>query len=114
MNNSKEAKINIIDGDAFFADEISVSHNPLKFVIDFKNITPRHDMRSASYQPLVLKHTVIMMDVHTAKNLLSSLSMNIDKYEKQFGKIERPKVLDKIPKSMKSKFKPDEVPIYFG
>ena len=92
-------------------------HNPLKFIIDFRSITPRIDVRSKNFQPLVLRHNVVVMDTFTAKNFLKVLQTNIKNFEKRFGKITKPEVLEKLEKeSKKSKKKKSkkDMPSYFG
>ena len=42
----KEVKVDIDNGDVFFADEVGVMHNPLKMIIDFRSITPRIDVET--------------------------------------------------------------------
>lgn len=111
----QEVRMNINDGDPFFADEISVIHNPLKFVFDFKNISPRLDMPG---QPMrvAMKHNVITCDPHMAKDFLDALKHNLDEYEKKYGKIEKPKALIKAQKERQAKSKKSKQPTadYFG
>ena len=113
-----KVKFDIENGQSFFADEVGVIHNPLKIIFDFRNITPRVDVRNQEYQTLVLKHNVVVMDPYTAKNFYEILDRNIKNYEKQFGKIKRPKQLDKADKKSKKRKKgkkgTKESPTYFG
>lgn len=108
----KQINVDIDNGDVFFSDEIGVMHNPTKFIIDFKSITPRIDVRNKDFQPLVIKHNVIMMDPFTAKNFLEAFKKNFESYEKKFGKIKIPKGYSKVKKSRKKT--KIEVPSYFG
>ncbi|MFH2021385.1 MAG: DUF3467 domain-containing protein [archaeon] len=112
----KKLKFDIDNGQSFFADEAGVIHNPLRFILDFRSITPRVDVRNNEYQPIVLKHNVILMDPYMAKNIVEMLQENIKNYEKQFGKIEKPAALKKIER--KAKKNPSEkkadAPGYFG
>ena len=111
----KQAKFDIDNGNVFFSDEIGVMHNPVKFIIDFKNTTPRTDVRNKEFQPAVIKHNVIMMDSFTAKSFLDALKKNIENYEKTFGKITEPKELTKAKKQMRKKTTTkSESPSYFG
>lgn len=114
-DNNNKVKFDIENGQSFFADEAGVIHNPLRIIFDFRNITPRVDVRNQEYQTLVLKHNVVVMDPFTAKNFLEILDKNVKNYEKQFGKITRPKALDKLTKkSSKSKKEVKDSPTYFG
>ncbi|NQV08330.1 DUF3467 domain-containing protein [Candidatus Woesearchaeota archaeon] len=111
----KQIKVDIDNGNVFFSDEIGVMHNPTKFILDFKNMTPRVDVRNKEFQPLVIKHNVILMDVFTAKSFLDALQDNIKKYEKTFGKIKTPKAYEKVKKERKSSKKTSkDMPSYFG
>lgn len=117
MAEKKDVKVEIDNGDVFYADEVGIMHNPLKFIIDFRNITPRIDMRNQDFQPLVLKHDVVMMDVFMAKNFVKMLQKNIKQYEKRFGKVEVPKaikILEEDHSKMKNEKPHNDTPAYFG
>ncbi len=102
-----EQKINlhIDDGDAFYAHELSINFNPMQFVFDFKSVTPRVDPRSKERASIVLKHNVVLVDPYHAKKVYELLGEVIKKYEKEFGKIEKPKVLKKLEKKSKKESK---------
>lgn len=119
----KNVNMNIVDGDAFFAHEVSVNFNPMQFIFDFKCVTPRVDPRSKENIVLNMKHNVIMIDPYHAKRINTLLGEMIKKYEKDFGKIDKPKQLvnyEKKNKSKKGKSKTTgtdgktESPSYFG
>ena len=92
----KKVKFDIDNGQVFFADEAGIIHNPLKIMFDFRSITPRVDVRNQDFQPLVLKHNVVMMDPFTAKNFIEAARQNMANYEKQFGKINKPEALKRL------------------
>lgn len=98
-----DIRIDVENGQDFFAEEISVTHSPMRFVLDFKRMTPR--LESNNEPRMVLKHDVILLDPFFAKELLRVLKDNVDKYEKKFGKIEPPKVLEKAEKMSKKEGK---------
>ena len=114
----KKINFNINDGGLFYSDEVAVVHNPLKFFLDFKNTSPRVDMRSSDHQPMVMQHNVVMMDPYTAKSFLEVLQENIGKYEAQFGPIEmtsaQKKAEEKAKKKMEMVTTEDKRPSYFG
>ena len=112
----KEINFNISNGKQFFADEIAVMHSPVKFVFDFKNITPRIDPRNVHFTPMALEHNVVIMDLHTAKSFLKIFKDNVDRYEKAHGKIKEPKVIKKAKKQAESMVisTKEETPSYFG
>lgn len=78
-------------GEAFFTDSIAVMHGENKFIVDFKQSTPRLDqMGGDQRQTISVKHNSIMMDPTTAKVLLSILEDNVEKFEKNHGEIKLP------------------------
>lgn len=105
MEKTKNVNMNIQDGDAFFAHELSINFNPLQFIFDFKCVTPRVDPRSRESIVLNLKHNVVMMDPFHAKRMLELMAKVVKDYEKEFGKIEKPKQLEKYEKKAKKKGK---------
>ena len=62
------------------ANMMAVSHSKEEFVLDFMNIYP------AQGQGIVTSR-VIVTPGH-AKRIMTALKENVEKYEKQFGKIE--------------------------
>ena len=120
----KKINMNITDGDSFFAHEVSINYNPMQFILDFKNVTPRVDPRSQGGNlVLCMKHNVIMVDPFHAKKIVQLFSEVIDKYEKEFGKIETPSQIKQIEKKRKKLNKDNkgkkmttkaDIPTYFG
>ena len=84
-------------GQDFLAEQVSVSHSPVRFVVDFVRNTPRIDVTTQSSK-LLTSHSIIMLDPYLAKEFLSVLSDNMNKYEKKFGKIDKPEALKKFEK----------------
>lgn len=97
----EKINLNINEGDAFYAHELSINFNPLQFVFDFKSVTPRVDPRSRDRASIVMKHNVILVDPYHAKRVYELLGDVLKKYEKEFGKIEKPKPLQVIEKKNK-------------
>jgi hypothetical protein len=83
----KQMQFNIDDGPTFFTDEISITSNQLKFFLDFKNSSPRIDVRSNEMLPIAIKHSVIMMDPGLAKLFAKLLNDHLEKFEKDHGPI---------------------------
>jgi len=115
----KDEKINFVinDGDSFSANEISISYGPAQFSLDFKNISPRIDVRSQDgTKTFSLKHNVIIIDPSQAKNFASMLNDVLSRYEKQFGKIAEPKQLknSKKAKPLLENKSARQIPSYFG
>ena len=114
----KNINLSVNEGDAFFAHEVSVNFNPMQFVLDFKCVTPRVDMRSKDTPVFALKHNVIMLDPFHAKTLADMFTNAVKKYEDSYGKIEKPEALKKhdkkAKKSNKSTSESHEMPSYFG
>ncbi len=114
----EQINLNINDGEPFFAHEVTINFTPTQVTMDFKCITPRTDPRSKkpSFQ---MKHNVVMVEPWHAKNLLGVLNSVIQKYEDEFGKIQKPKALEKAEKKQKEFIKKageqlPEVPTYMG
>lgn len=97
----EKINLNIKEGEAFYAHELSINFNPLQFVFDFKSVTPRVDPRSRDRASIVLKHNVILTDPYHTKRIYELLGGVINKYEKEFGKIEKPKPLEIVEKKNK-------------
>ncbi len=107
--------VEVQNGQDFFADQVSVSHNPLKFIIDFTRTTPRIDGSSQEQPRLVMSHNVLLIDPYLAKEFMDILKDNISRYEKRYGKISKPsqlkKVENEVKKNISSKESKQE---YFG
>jgi hypothetical protein len=103
------------DGQSFFAHEVSANFTPIHLILDFKNITPRVDSRSRTGPVFKVQHDVVMMDLFQAKRFYGLLGQVLQKYEKEFGKIQKPKSIEKFEnkqKGLKDDKKPG--PSYFG
>jgi hypothetical protein len=86
--------------EAFYSDSISIIYNPSKFILDFKQNTPRIDsVHGKSQETIAVKHNVIILDVRFAKIFLNTLKKSIEGFEKKHGKIETPKVTKKKGRS---------------
>jgi hypothetical protein len=92
VKEEKNVRVNIDHGDAgFYSDSISIIYNPSKFVIDFKQTSPRIDtIQGKSHESLVVKHKVILLDTQFAKVFLETLKNAVSNYEKKFGPIKMP------------------------
>ncbi|MCK4521521.1 MAG: DUF3467 domain-containing protein [Nanoarchaeota archaeon] len=117
----KKQKINMNIGDAghdFFAHETSINFNPTQFILDFKCITPRVDPRAKESAVINLRHNIVMLDAYHAKRFQELFAKVIDDYEKEFGKIEKPKPMKiiekKRAKGKKESIKEKTTPSYFG
>lgn len=115
---NKNINVTVNEGESFFAHEVSVNFNPTQFTVDFKNITPRVDMRSKDAPNLVLKHNVVMLEPWHAKLVVEMLDRMLKKYEEQFGKIQKPDAIKKFEKERKKEQKDAQksvdTPNYFG
>jgi len=112
---SEKINISINEGESFFAHETSINFNPTHFVLDFKCITPRIDLRSDK-PSLHIKHNVVILEPYHLKKLVEMFSQALKKYEKDFGKIEKPKSVKRFEKKHKKTKKKEkqEIPNYFG
>ena len=89
----KKMNLNIDHGGhSFYTDNVTISHGPNKFVMDFTQSTPRFDnIAGQMQQALLVKHNAIMMEPRMAKIFLQTLTNNIKAFEKKFGKLDMPK-----------------------
>lgn len=105
MAEKKQINMGINDGHEFFAHELSINFNPMQFILDFKCITPRNDVRSKDNPFISIKHNIVLADPYHAKKIFELLGTTIRRYEEQFGKIELPKPLKKWEKDRKKQAK---------
>ena len=114
----QKANINIDDGEAFYSNETSISHNPMQFILDFKQITPRIDLRSQQMPQFKMKHNVILLDPIQAKQVSEMLTKAVKEFESKFGKIDIEKAMKKMQKTNKKNKQEHtiapETPSYFG
>ena len=116
----EQINLSINDGDPFFAHEVTVNFTPTQITFDFKNITPRTDPRSKKSVSFLLKHNVVMVEPWHAKAFYDVMGTVIKKYEKEFGKIDKPAALKKAEKKQKDSLKQanitdsEDVPTYLG
>ncbi|MBI2664297.1 DUF3467 domain-containing protein [Candidatus Woesearchaeota archaeon] len=110
---AEEIPIDVNVGQEFFAEQVSVSHSPIRFVVDFVKNTPRIEASTHSTR-LFTSHSVVLLDPYLAKEFLSVLTDNIGKYEQKFGKIEKPAALLKFEKEAHKHGKKPERQDYFG
>ena len=120
MSEEKKFNVSVNDGMDFFANEASVNFSPTHFILDFKSITPRVDMRSNEQPVLSVKHNVVLMDPYNVKRLHKMLGDVIKNYEKKYVKIKKPEAVAKAEKESKKKSKKTDsgekptVPNYMG
>ncbi|MBN2458582.1 DUF3467 domain-containing protein [Candidatus Woesearchaeota archaeon] len=115
---NKRLNLSINDGMDFFAHEVSVNYNPTQFIFDFKSITPRMDPRNQDGATISLKHNVVLIDAYHAKRFHELLGKVLSGYEKELGKIEKPKAISKAEKKRnknpKGKKEKVSLPSYLG
>jgi len=117
MSEEKQQNVNlhINDGDAFYANEVSINFNPSNFFIDFKCVSPRIDPRNQSGATFSLKHNVVIIDPYALKETVNMMKDLLARYEKSFGKIEKSKAAKTAEKLGKEKKAAKEkAPEYFG
>ena len=120
MTEPKKINLGIQDGHEFFAHELSVHFNPTQFIFDFRSVTPRNDPRSKDAPFISIRHNVVLSEPYHAKRIYEVLGNVIKQYEEQFGKIEKPKAIEKYEKKMKKAVKDNKkstketVPSYLG
>jgi hypothetical protein len=85
--------VNVNHGkEVFFADNVTIVHNPGKVVIDFTQAVPKFDnVGGKQQQTIAINHNTVRMDPAFAKMFLNVLKENVGKYEKSYGKLQMPK-----------------------
>ncbi|MFW6449911.1 MAG: DUF3467 domain-containing protein [Nanoarchaeota archaeon] len=117
MSEEKKFNVSVNDGMDFFANETSINFSPTHFILDFKSITPRVDMRSKETPVLSVKHNVVLMDPYNVKRMHKMLGDVIKNYEKKYVKIKKPEALTKAEKDSQKTDKSTKkatVPNYLG
>ncbi len=94
----KKISYSIDDGEAFFANEVTVNFNQQQFVLDFKQITPRFDPRSNEAPVLRIKHSPIILSPAHLKQFSEILQKAIQDYEKKIEEIKLPDKTEKLKK----------------
>ncbi len=98
----KEMKgIQELDKRPLFCNQMTVSHSATEFFMDFRLIYPQFAPDN-SQTPVVL-HKTIMVTPYHLKEILKTLTENIERYEKDFGKIKEPEAIKKAKKKAKSR-----------
>ena len=100
MEKQKSINVKVDHNDpVFFSDNVTISHNQGKFIVDFSQTIPSFDNIGGNMQQsFIIKHKAVILDPQFAKIFLDLLQKNLQKYEKKFGKI-------KIPKPKESEIK---------
>lgn len=99
MENSINVQIDHREA-AFYSDSISIIYNPTKFILDFKQNTPRIDqIQDKQQQTIAIKHNVIILDIKFAKIFMETLKKSVEGYEKKHGEIKIPKQQKKVEKT---------------
>ncbi len=77
--------VNNIDESEMYSNEQTVSHNQDLFGIDFKQIGFQFE---PGHKPIrVISHKAVILQPYMFKELIKTMQLNIEKYEKKFGKI---------------------------
>jgi len=112
----KKINLSISEGKAFFSHEASINFTPTQFVMDYRSITPRIDPRSNDAPTISIEHNVVIVDPYHAKKIHELLGKMLDKFEKDFGKIEKTKAMKIMEKRRQDKkeHSTKTTPNYFG
>lgn len=92
-----------IDHSPMLSNQQTVSHQPDRFIIDFKGVFPQ--FTPDNNPQMVINHKVILMDPHVALEFFKTLETNIKRFEEKFGKIKPPKALEIAKKDRDKKAK---------
>lgn len=115
---AEPVNVNVADGGAMYAHEMSVNFSPTQFMLDFKMITPRTDPRGKGRPTFLIQHNVVMVEPWHAKKIIEVLEATVKRYEEEYGKITKPKAIAKAEKKQKAQVKEagetKETPTYLG
>jgi len=102
MEKQKSVNVKVDHNDpVFFSDNVTISHNQSKFIVDFSQTIPSFDnIGGDMQQSFIIKHKAVIVDPQFAKILLDLLHKNVQKYEKKFGKIKVQKEKEAIKKEI--------------
>lgn len=91
MEDNNKINIELSDevAEGTYSNLAIISHSSSEFVIDFVRIVPNTPKAK-------VKSRVILTPQH-AKRLMNALADNLDKYERQFGKVQEPAQEMNIP-----------------
>ena len=92
------------DNNPFVSNQQNVTIQTDKILLDFKNIYSQFD--PANNETIIINHKMIILDPYIAKLFAGIVNNSITEYEKQFGKIAKPKAMAKAEEIAKTKTKP--------
>ena len=117
MDKQKNVNVNVDHNEpVFFSDNVTISHNQGKFIVDFSQTIPSFDNIAGNMQQsFIIKHKAVILDPQFAKIFSDLLGKNIKKYEKKFGKIKVPKNTEEKEKDIVETERSSEKPTrYIG
>ncbi|MEM4637463.1 MAG: DUF3467 domain-containing protein [Candidatus Woesearchaeota archaeon] len=120
LNSMNKINFMVNDGESFFSNEMSITFGPAQFALDFKNISPRIDMRNQDgSKTFVMKHNVILVEPYQIKQFAKVLNDAISRYEMEYGTIDLPQAIRKAEQELQKVIQKQEttshdVPSYFG
>ncbi|MFC1697320.1 DUF3467 domain-containing protein [Nanoarchaeota archaeon] len=99
----KQTNVIIDNGKEMFSHEMSINFNPLQFILDFRCVTPRTDLRSREQNIIQVRHNTIMVDPFHAKQILNLLARTVQDFEQKYGEIKKPEPISKFEEEMKKR-----------
>ena len=102
MENQKQINMTFDAGKTFYCENIVISHDNAKFILDFRQEIPRFDPIGPPEQliqpTVVVTHNVVIISVDRMKSFVKAMQDNITTFEKQFGKLKEEKPMPKQAK----------------
>ena len=102
-----------LDKTPLFCNQMTISHTPTEFFIDFRLVYPQ--FAPDNTQTMMVIHKTILFEPHHLKDVLKIIEENIKRYEKEYGKIKTPDAVKRAKKKKaKSRILTSSVPDYLG
>lgn len=113
MEKGKQTKgIQELDKYPLFCNQMTVSHSATEFFLDFRLVYPQ--FAPDNTQTAMVLHRTVLFEPYHLKEVLGVIQDNIDRYEKEYGKIKIPEAVKKAKKKAKSRVITSSAPEYMG
>ena len=103
-----------LDKNPLFCNQMTISHSATEFIIDFRLVYPQFAPDNS--QTTMVRHSTVIFEPWHLKEVLGVIQENIERYEKEYGKIKESEALKKAKKKVKQPRKIASVstPDYLG
>jgi len=85
-----------LDKSPLFCNQMTVSHTPAQFFLDFRLVYPQFAPDNS--QTTVVQHRTVVFEPYHLKEVINVLQENIRRYEKDYGEISVPQAIENAKK----------------